>query len=182
MAIAAIVNMSPVRGREDNTEDAAPMPSPSDAGEAETAVDVEVKTKPRAGRGSAHPKLFVLLTCGFVACLVCVAGAFGIGGIAVMRTANLKTAIEDIGVPSGWHLIEQSTLPWGASTHATGPRDDAAFANWLAQLDIGSSGEAIAACLSSPEPCVQEFEHQGFDAVATFGADDDRAELTIEVG
>ncbi len=177
MAIAAIVNMSPVRGREDNTEEAASTTASSSG--SDTAGTV---TGTRAGRGSAHPKLFVLLTCGFVACLVCVAGVFGIGSLAFMRAQNLQTAVDDIGVPKGWHLTEQSTMPWGASAHATGPRDDAAVANWLTKLDIGSSGQAIVACLSSDEPCVQEFEHHGFDTVATFGADGRSAELTVEIG
>ncbi|GLZ80709.1 hypothetical protein Afil01_55160 [Actinorhabdospora filicis] len=85
------------------------------------------------------PKVFLLLTCGFLTLLCCLGTCLVGGALGLTRQENLAAARDGLGAPSGWRVAESTDWPWSASATLTGPDDPAAVSAWLSGL--GEPGE-----------------------------------------
>lgn len=97
-------------------------------------MDVEPQEVRKGG-----PKVFLLLTCGFLALLCCLGGCLAGGALGLTRQKNLASARDGLGAPAGWTVTESTDWPWSASSTLTGPDDPAAVTAWLSGL--GASGD-----------------------------------------
>lgn len=99
-------------------------PDPLDAGPG--PAEEEPVTVRKGG-----PKLFLLLTCGFLTLLCCLGGVLVGGALGLARQQNLETVRDGLGTPEGWKVADTSNWPWSASATLTGPDDPDAVAAWL---------------------------------------------------
>ena len=150
----------------------------SDAEEPDGAEDTdEVPQLAARGRSS----FFMLLTCGFLACLCCVGSVFIGGSVAWARTANLEAAVGEIGAPEGWRTDDSSAMPWGGEAELSGPAEAEAVTDWLTDLNADVARGKVADCLTG-RPCTAEFTVDGFSAVVEYGPRKSKAYASVQVG
>ncbi|ADD40966.1 hypothetical protein [Stackebrandtia nassauensis] len=142
----------------------------ADSGEAVT----EVPTKGR-------PTAFVLLTCGFLACMCCVGGVFAGGSLGWMRMSNLDDVVTGLGEPDGWSTTDASSTPWRAEASLTGPADAEAVARWLSEVGAETSETKASKCLATKKGCTVELKSGGFPVKVEYGPDGENAEATVLV-
>lgn len=152
----------------DETPDEEPEPDEATAEE----EPAEVSTKGR-------PTAFVLLTCGFLACMCCVGGVFAGGSVAWMRMSNLDAALDKVGAPSAWQTTESSATPWGAEATMTGP--GSSIGDWLTDLGVPVDDEETAECVDDPDGCNEELTVDGFDVVIHYGRDGAETKATVQI-
>lgn len=152
------------------------MDSAAESGD-DDAADGPAEVARRGG-----PGLFLLLTCGFLACLCCLGAVFVGGSVAWVRMGNLDDAIERLGVPHGWHKGEESSLPWGAEAELSGPAEAEPVRDWLELIGTPPSKKRVGSCLKSEKKCTVEGTYLGFPVSFEYGAGGEESAATVHVG
>lgn len=163
--------------------------SASDGENAETDVEAEDDTgtddfgdevTEMAAKG--RPSVFVLLTCGFLACMCCVGGGFTGGSLAWMRMVNMVAVLDDLGAPKGWKESSRGTpSPWSAEATVSGPADARAVTEWLADAGAKADEDVVGDCLSSRKLCTATLRTDGFPVTVKYGSGGEQAHATIHV-
>ncbi|MGH8877567.1 MAG: hypothetical protein ACRD0P_09530 [Stackebrandtia sp.] len=150
-----------------DADDSEPVAEATEAAAEAEPVDEDVTQLPTKGRAS----FFVLLTCGFLACLCCVGGTVAASALGWYRSQNLKLALDEVGAPEGWKFEDSTVTPWYAEATLSGTDEPEPIVAWLDGLDEDFAKDELSNCASS-EPQAFEFTVGGFATAVEVGPDD----------
>lgn len=150
-------------GQDDDRRDDADEPAPVSVG------------------GGRRPVFFMVLTCGFLACMCCVGGVFAAGALGFNRMKNLDEARQSIGAPAGWTTDDTSATPWHAQAELSGPADSQALAEWFTGFEAAASTTEIDDCLKAAESCTVEFDFGAFPVAVGYRGEGKTATATLTI-
>jgi hypothetical protein len=149
---------------------------PADDDDGSPAPPAEVVTT-----GSRRPTFFVLLTCGFMVCMCCLAGSLMTVWLGFARHHNLEAAGQAMDAPAGWDVDDSTVRPWGLHATLSGPPDPASLADWLTDLGEPTTEGTARNCLRDADGCTVAFDYHGFTASVTYRGGSERGTATVSL-